>query len=47
MEKPHKTAAELFAAQALATQLKAELSKNILHTGWEEFPILTAGCTAV
>ena len=30
MEKPHKTAAELFAAQALATQLKAELSKNIL-----------------
>ena len=30
MEKPHKTAAELFAAQALATQLKAELTKNIL-----------------
>ena len=30
MEKPHKTAAELFAAQALATQLKSELTKNIL-----------------
>ena len=30
MEKPHKTAAELFAAQALASQLKAELTKNIL-----------------
>ena len=30
MEKPHKTAAEIFAAQALATQLKAELTKNIL-----------------
>ena len=30
MEKPHKTAAELFAAQALATQAKKELTDNIL-----------------
>ena len=30
MEKPQKTAAELFAAQALATQVKKELTENIL-----------------
>ena len=30
MEKPQKTAAELFAAQALATQMKKELTENIL-----------------
>lgn len=30
MEKPQKTAAELFAAQALATQLSKELTENIL-----------------
>ena len=30
MEKPQKTAAELFAAQALAMQVKKELTENIL-----------------
>lgn len=30
MEKPQKTAAELFAAQALASQVKKELTENIL-----------------
>jgi hypothetical protein len=30
MEKSHKTSAELFAAQALASQVRNELTQNIL-----------------
>ena len=38
MEKPHKTAAEIFAAQALASQMKAELTKNILPYWMDRMP---------
>ena len=39
METPHKTSAELFAAQALATQLKKELTGNILPYWMQKMPL--------
>ena len=36
MDKPKYTAAELFAAQALASHAKKELTENILHIGYKK-----------
>ena len=43
METPHKTSAELFAAQALATQLKKELIGNILPYWMNRVPLPEGG----